>query len=118
MGGVIIDGRAFLRFKGPIAGLKKALIAIETIPVPEYAKIAVIPLTGQPMMAFTVQIMVNGIPATEFGETITKIEMAVEKLANMGWIIDTCPPWPRPWPGPTPKVEEGLSTWVITIRQE
>jgi len=118
LGGVIIDGRAFLRFKGPITGLKKALIAIETIPLPEYAKIAVIPLTGQPMMAFTVQIMVNGIPVTEFGETITKIEMAAEKLANMGWIIDTCPPWPRPWPGPTPKVEEGLSTWVITIRQE
>ena len=112
MGGIVIDGYAFLRFKGPIRGFKKAMLAIDTVPLPEKVKIAFVPLpdenTPYRAQGFTVQMMVNGIPLREFGETLTKLEIARQKLKDMGIWID----------GPAPKIEEGLSTWVITIRHE
>ncbi len=106
--GIIIDtGRASLRFKGPTAGLIKAMKAIETVPLPENAK-----LTTDIIVTVQVGEIEMETTLTEFGETVTKIEMALEKLEEMGFGLDFVVPVP------TPKVEEGLSTWVITVRQE
>ena len=114
LGVIIVDGRSFLHFTGKKVNIKKALLAIDTVPLPEKVNWDIVPIekTG----ALTVQIMFKDVPITELGEFLTKLEIAAEKIAKMGLTIDTCPPWPRPYPGPIPKLE-GILNLEINIRR-
>lgn len=120
MGGVIIEGRAALRYKGPVSGFvkvlnefevvqkKKGTVMIETVPLPDHPE------------AMIVEIQLMGLPLSEFGETITKMEMAAQKLKELGLIVDTIPLPPRGElpPFPKPKGARAQFEWTISTRVE
>ncbi len=118
LGGVIIDGRAVLRYKGPILGFvkvlnefeaiqkKKGTVMIDTVPVPDHPE------------AMTLEIQMMGIPISEFGEMITKMEMVAKKLKELGLIFDTIAPPPRGGIPPLPKPKDACTPfeWTISTR--
>jgi len=59
----------------------KGSVMIETVPLPERPAV------------MAVEIQVNGISLSEFGETITKLEMAYEKLKELGLLRPPLPEW-------------------------
>ena len=107
MGIIIVDGKAALRYKGPISGFVEILnvfeampnkggsVKIDTVPMPDKVAIDTVPLPER--VAFEIYLL--GIPLSEFAETITKLEMAYEKLK------DRMPPPPVPW-----------AEWTITTQ--
>lgn len=120
MGGIIVDLRAVIRYKGPISGFvkvlnefeavqkKKGSVMIDTVPLPEHPE----------LMSYEIQVM--GIPISEFGETITKMLMAIEKLKEMGLIVDVTalPPRGGILPLPKPKGARAPFEWTINTRVE
>ena len=108
MGGVIIDGRAALKFKGSLAKFEKAIVAlskfqkqidglkIDTVPLPERAGICV-------EMKFSGTI-------SQFEKLLTGLKELKDKVA-----IDTVPLPEIPAIGtwPTPETPSKPLSWII-----
>ena len=113
MGGVIVDGRAALQFKGSMAKFEKAIVAlskfekqtdglkIDTVPLPERAGICV-------------ELKFLG-PMSDFEKVIVGLEKLRASVA-----IDTVPlpDWPAIGTWPTPERQRKALGWTIYVKSD
>jgi hypothetical protein len=99
--------------------MKQALVALNSVPLPEKVKLEVVPSADQPML-FSVQLVVYTLTVKEFLETATRIDEVVAKLKMWGLIDDVLPDLTRSKPvlEHTRNGKEGLSTWIITMKRQ